>query len=108
MQIHYDGKYSKQLFREVLTRELVQYDRDKEAFSNIDCMKYEKKTVGEEHCMVDNNYLVVISFLIIQIILLASAFNRLYKYNFIDITLDSGNSKFLMQVVKKCVFFIFV
>ncbi|KAK1394879.1 hypothetical protein POM88_013935 [Heracleum sosnowskyi] len=58
--INYDGKYSKQLFREVLTGELVKYDRDNETFANVDDgMKYEKKAVGEEHGMVDNNYLVV-------------------------------------------------
>ncbi|KAL8115760.1 hypothetical protein AgCh_022313 [Apium graveolens] len=58
-KIHYDGKYSKQLFREVLTTEVVRYDRDEETISNIDGMKYKKKAVGEEHGMVDNNYLVV-------------------------------------------------
>lgn len=60
-KIKYGDKCSKQLFREVLTRELERYDQGGETltFANVDGVKCEKEAVGITHSMVDNGYTVV-------------------------------------------------
>lgn len=74
MQINYDDKCPKQLFAELLTGELAKYDKDEETLASVDGMKYEEEAVGKAHSIVDNDYLVVISLLIPQLIFLASLF----------------------------------
>lgn len=74
MQINYDTKCSKELFAEILTRELAKYDKDEETLASFDGIKFEEVAVGEARSMVDNDYLVVISLLILQLIVLASLY----------------------------------
>lgn len=74
VQINYDGKCSKQLFAEILTRELAKYDKDEETLTSVDGMQYEEEAVGKPQSIVDNDYLVVISLLLLQLIVLASLY----------------------------------
>lgn len=84
------------VFRSSSKRTCKIWQRQEES-ANIDGMEYENTNAGKDNSMVGNDYLVVISFLNIHIILLASVFNIFY--NFIDKTLFFNITKFPLDII---------
>lgn len=85
-KLKYENKCSKQLFGQVLNRELVRYDRDEEKMVNFDGMKYEE-AVGETPGTVPNVYFVV------TLLVLASG-----KYSIPPL---EGNTEHLKTILQK-------